>query len=269
MVLEQIILGIIQGITEWLPVSSKSFLLLAQVNLFGHTDASVESLLHVAVTLHIGTFCAALVYLRDDVMRIVRTLFSYKSAPYADKNLVHFLVITTLISGLMGLGTLTLLSELEDTLALTGKMVTGAVGLLLLITGVVQLRTRSQRGQGMRTAADITWADGIIAGIAQGIATIPGFSRSGMTMAALLLRAIDDVHALRLSFLMSLPIVLLGNIVLEIRNFSFAPVQLIGISVSFVVGLISMHALLTLARRVNFGYFVIGFGVVVFLAALA
>ena len=269
MVLEQIVLGIIQGIAEWLPVSSKSFLLLAQVHLFGHGGESVESLLHVAITLHIGTFFAALVYLWDDVARTIRSLFHYRSAPIADKKLLQFLFLTTVISGLMGLGTLIALDELEQTFALTGKLVTGAVGLLLVVTGVVQLRVRARRGQGMRTADDITVADGVIAGIAQGIATIPGFSRSGMTMASLLLRNIDDVHALRLSFLMSLPIVLLGNIVLEIRDFSFMPVQLVGIVTSFIVGLASIHALLTIARRINFGYFVMGFGLLVLLAALA
>lgn len=265
---EQLILGIIQGITEWLPVSSKSMILLAQKNLFGR-ELEVTAVLRMALLLHIGTLLAALVYFRDDVKKLMGVAIRPQAAKSEDKKVFIFLFVATLISGILAGIFFKGLESIEGQLEITGGIVNMAVGTLLLVTGWLQLRTRRMnRDQNLRTGDDLKISDGVILGIIQGFAAIPGFSRSGLTVAALLLRKFDDVQALRLSFLMSMPIVLAGNIVLNRDHFGFFPNDLVGIAASFIFGLLTIKWLLAIARKVNFGYFVISFGVLLILAGL-
>jgi undecaprenyl-diphosphatase len=91
----------------------------------------------------------------------------------------------------------------------------------------------------------------------QGLAALPGFSRSGMTISGLLFKKIDDTQALRLSFLMSLPIILIGNILLNLGDFQFVGNMIWGFLFSFVFGLATIHGLMTLSKKIKFGYFVI------------
>jgi undecaprenyl-diphosphatase len=265
---EQLVLGAIQGIAEWLPVSSKTLLLLTKIHVFGHKEATFETLISSILLLHMGTFFAAAVYFRKDLWSILKAFFNYRGASQENKKILGFLVLTTLISGGIGFITLSTASRLESHFNLASKFITGLLGLFLLATGFVHIKTRRALKNGLRQAEDINTYDGIVLGLAQGLSTIPGFSRSGMTIAGLLFRKFDDVQSLRLSFLMSLPIVLVGNIVLEIRNFSVTAQDLVGILTSFVFGMVTIHALLAFARRINLGYFTMIFGILVLFAAL-
>ncbi|TGH65482.1 undecaprenyl-diphosphate phosphatase, partial [Escherichia coli] len=92
--------------------------------------------------------------------------------------------------------------------------------------------------------------DGIFLGLMQGLAALPGFSRSGFTITALLFRKFNDTTALKLSFLMSLPIILLGNIILNYDEFKIS-IELVGLLTAFIVGIVSIHVLLALARKIN------------------
>ena len=103
--------------------------------------------------------------------------------------------------------------------------------------------------------------DAIILGIVQGMAILPGLSRSGLTISTLLLRKFDDTHALTLSFLMSLPVVFGGNILLNANAFLFTTSNLWGSLFAFGFGLATIHLLLKVSQRLNFGYFVLLFGV--------
>lgn len=265
--IEQFVLGVIQGVAEWLPVSSKSLIYLVEINWFNR-PAEYQNLVQTALVLHIGTFLAGLVYLRSDVKNILKTLLSWQGSNDEGKRMVKFIFIATLISGVLGIFSFSILDNISKSFNPTGKFVTGLVGLLLIITGLVQIRSRRIQSPRWRDATDVKIKDAWWVGLAQGIATIPGFSRSGMTVAALLLRKFDDVHALRLSFLLSLPIVLAGNIFLEIKNFSIKPVDLVGVATAFVFGYLTIGRLLALAQKINFGYFVILFGILTFIAAL-
>lgn len=110
--------------------------------------------------------------------------------------------------------------------------------------------------------------ESLILGAAQGVAEwLPGLSRSGLTVAALLLRQFDDEVALKLSFLLSLPIVLAGNILLNSEYLYFNLSNLVALAASFIFGLLSIHWLLALARRINFGYFTLVFGLLVIASA--
>jgi hypothetical protein len=119
-----------------------------------------------------------------------------------------------------------------------------------------------------RTDIDIKNKDGFILGLVQGFAVLPGLSRSGLTVAALLLSKFDEETSIRLSFLMSLPIVLAGNIALNFDYITeFNSDMLIGLLAAFIFGYLTIGVLLKLARKINFGWFVIIFGVLSVAAA--
>ncbi|MDD3374107.1 MAG: undecaprenyl-diphosphate phosphatase [Candidatus Omnitrophica bacterium] len=254
--IENIILGIAQGIGEWLPISSEGLIALIKINFF--SGENLFSIIKLALFLHLGTFCAAFVYFRKDVLSLLKALFFYKTAEEKNKKLLTFLIISTTISGLLGFGLITLLSQIENQIRLSGKIITAGVGILLLLTALLQIRTKKT---GSRNISDLKKTDAIILGFIQGFAVLPGLSRSGTTVAALLLKKFDKTVALKLSFLMSLPIVLIGNIFLGIKYFEFSFEALAGFLFSFIFGLLTIHLLFKIAEKVNFGYFILFFGI--------
>jgi len=253
-ILIQIFLGAIQGIAEWLPASSSGTLTLTMSNFFGITE--IETLLRSILLLHLGTFFAVLIYFRKDVWDLTKSLFNYRSAHPETKKILNFLFISTLISGAISFLILKLLETWESHLLLTGRTITFCVGFLLLITGLLQVKIKNK---GIKRPIHLEKNDGVLLGVAQGLASLPGLSRSGITVSALLLKKFDDTTALRLSFLMSLPIVLIGNLVLNFKEFSFHNTAIYGILSSFFFGIITIHILMKISRKINFGWFVLLF----------
>lgn len=255
-IIQQIILGVIQGITEWLPVSSSGFVTLVMSNFFKITDIGL--LLQSALLLHLGTFFAALIYFRKDVAQFFTTLFKYKYQDKPSKKIFKFLFISTLISGIIGLLILKVLMSFGDYLEITGKAIIFFVGVLLLFTGIIQIKINSK---GLKKEVHLRNKDGVLLGFAQGLASLPGISRSGITISALLLEKFDDTTALRLSFLMSLPIVLFGNIFLNLSDFGKVSGSSLvyGLLASFIFGILTIHLLMKISKRINFGWFVLIF----------
>ncbi|MDX1608017.1 MAG: undecaprenyl-diphosphate phosphatase [Candidatus Spechtbacterales bacterium] len=262
--LESLTLGALQGIVEWLPVSSEGFLTLAQVKLFG-SEEPLKELIRISLFLHLGTFLAALFYFFEDVLNLSKKLFKFKQASPEEKNIIKFLILTTIITAIIGGLLLIAIQGIEERIELGGQVAMGLVGVLLLVTGGLQLKTK--KGAGVKTEKNLRTKDGILLGIMQGFAVLPGLSRSGLTVAGLLLSKFDDALSLRLSFLMSLPIVLGGNVALNMDKFIFNSEFFWGLLVSFVFGFITIHYLLKVARKVNFAYFVLVFGALTTLAA--
>jgi|SRR3989344_3975325 len=260
---QQFILGLIQGVFEWLPFSSEGVLLLVSSNIFQQNN--LELFLRQALFLHLGTFFAALIYFRKDVARLTVSLFNYKNADSENKKILNFLILTTLISGVIGLAVLQFLELTSDYLITTSKTLTITVGFLLLFTGLLQIKSRSA---GNRTPLHLNQTDSIFLGVMQGIAVLPGLSRSGLTVSSLLFRNIDDKTALRLSFLMSLPIVLAGNILLNFSNFELISDLWIGVIFAFFFGLITINLFMKLAEKVKFGWFVIIIALMTILAGV-
>ncbi len=254
--LEGIIFGIIQGIAEWLPVSSEGVIVLIKTNFFG--GGGLESIIKFALFLHLGTALAATVYFKKDVIEIFKTLFHYKQATLENRNIFNFLFITTLISGIFGLVLLKILSGAEVTLGQSSEVINLTVGLLLLVTAYLQFKKKETTS--VRAPENIKTSDSIAMGVVQGFAALPGLSRSGLTVASLLLLKFDEEQALRLSFLMSIPIVLAGNVILNIKDFNLSPENLLGFLFSFIFGLATIHVLLKIAKKINFAYFVLIFG---------
>lgn len=261
--LEQIVLGTIQGIAEWLPVSSTSLLILTMQNLFGHQDGFQGLTRHI-MFLHLGTFLAAAIYFRRDVLHLVQAIFRYRTQPKEIQNLTIFLIIATVISGTIGLILRQLITQWTGQFSSTAKPIALIIGVFLLITAWGQLKIKDLKGH--KTLEHLSVKDGIILGLVQGCAAIPGLSRSGLTVATLLLRNFDRGYALKVSFLMSLPIVLGANILLNLRAAAWTPLALVGVFVSFTVGLASIHILLRLAEKINFGYFVLIFAILTILS---
>jgi undecaprenyl-diphosphatase len=258
---EYIILGVVQGIAEWLPISSEGTIILVREVFF--PGDSILSSISIALFLHLGTFLAVLVYFWRDVKKILLDILHWKKSKPKDRSLIFFLLIATLISGILGLVLLYILGSFEEKVSLAGSFVMGLVGILLLITGVLQLKARESD----LANSEPNQKDALLLGIVQGFAALPGLSRSGLTVSALLLRKYSKEEALRLSFLLSLPIVLGGNIILNLSGFAINAEKLVGLLFSFIFGLATIHALIILARKINFGWFVIVFGLLSILAA--
>ena len=178
---EYIILGIIQGIAEWLPVSSEGIIVLVKSNFF--ESKTLIDTVEIALFLHLGTFLAALVYFRKDVWALVVSLFKYKTSLIETKAVLHFLVISTFISGIVIFGFLKIFDSSDAIILATGKTITIIIGIMLLITGILQLRSRKF---GWRSSANLNYKDSIALGIMQGLAAIPGLSRSGLTVSSFL-----------------------------------------------------------------------------------
>src|SRR5574344_2018113 len=96
--LEFLILGAVQGLVEWLPLSSEGMVFLVKGNFFDHGESAVQ-VLHLSLFLHLGTFLAALIYFRKEIVSLFKTMFKYKESDEGGKRLLMFLMATTLISG--------------------------------------------------------------------------------------------------------------------------------------------------------------------------
>ncbi len=256
--IEAIILGIAQGISEWIPISSEGLTVLIGVNFFDGISAT--ELIRLSLYLHLGTFLAALLYFRKEVVHLLKQLLAYRKADQGTKSTLNFYLIATVVSGALGYALIRGVEGLEGALGSTSKAIVIALGVLLLITGAFQL---GKRGVGRRKVADATLTDSLLAGVAQGLAVLPGLSRSGMTVATFLLRDFEDTQSLKMSFILSLPIVLVGNVLLNTTNFAFTAELFVALLLSFLLGISTIHALLKFAKKIRFGWFVIFFGLLV------
>jgi undecaprenyl-diphosphatase len=252
--LEAIVLGVIQGVVEWLPISSEGINSLIMVNFFG--KSLLEAVVY-SIWLHTGTLLAAVVYFRADVLKLARNFPAYVKNPKKEteeNRLTTFLIVSTALTGIIGL--LLLLFGI-DKANISGAAATAFIGILLIFTGLLQKYSKKSCEK-----KDITIIDSALVGGLQAFSVFPGISRSGITVSVLLLEKYTARDALKLSFLMSIPAVLvaetglalLGKITLDVCS-------LVSVASSFVFGLFTINVLLKIAGRINFGNFCIFLGV--------
>jgi len=254
-IVESVIMGILQGITEWLPISSSGQGMLVMVNLL---NLSPTHAFTFAIYLHLGTLLAVLVKFRKRVWEVVMEFTRGNISP---SSLPGFIIISTIFTGFSGIPVY--ISLKHSFSAWSGDAVTIFIGLMLIVTGLV-LRY-SKKIKGRRSLSELVGKDGIIAGIAQGFTILPGISRSGTTVAVLLFRGLSGETALILSFLMSIPAIS-GAFVLEIFSQGVKEFEILsvvaGILASFITGYLMINLLLSLSKKLRFDMFCILFGLI-------
>ena len=242
--IEYIILGLIQGITEWLPISSQGQTYIV-AQMFG---LPLESLAGVALWLHMGTVLAALVYFRNEIV----TIFQKKN-----RFLLRFLLIATIMTGVVGLPLYLAFKSIMG--AFAGGAIIGVIGVLLIVTGLAQRQAKAKH----REFKEVGLRDSIITGLAQGFSVLPGISRSGTTSSVLLFSGFESKAALRLSFLMSIPAVLAAGVGFEvIEGFEVSSGAIVALLVAFVTGLVTIDLLIKVAEKVKFWKFCIALGLI-------
>jgi undecaprenyl-diphosphatase len=249
-----LILGLLQGLIEWLPVSSEGNLTVLAITLLG---LEPRHALSVSIYLHIGTGLAALIYLRHELAGI----FLRKTEK--DCRMLRFLFISTVVTGLVGLPTYLFVR----TAALYGEVLLALTGIALIATGLIQRRNPSSSHQPFK---GLHTNDGVILGAIQGLSVLPGLSRSGLTSSALLFKGLDGEDALRISFLMSVPSIFAATTGLTLIEGAppFEKGFFVAILASFLSGLLSIGILLRLAKKVSFWGLCIVLGLITLMPVL-
>ena len=251
-------MGFVQGVAEFLPISSSGHLTLLQ-HFFKMEE--VDNLFNIL--LHFATLIAVCVVYRKDIAEMIVEFFkgvgslfgghgSRESRPPEARRLVMMVIVGTL--------PLFVVLPLEGLVEGLGNY-PAAVSVMLLVTGCI-LFFSDRVGDGRKTARTATVKDALLVGIAQGVATIPGISRSGSTISAGLLLGFNRKFAVRYSFLLSLPAVLGATLLKVVRAFgdqgidtSLLPMYIAGMVVAGVVGYFSIQLVRLLANKGKFGNF--------------
>ena len=252
------ILGFVQGVAEFLPISSSGHLTLLQ-HFFGMEEP--DNLFNIL--LHFATLLAVCVYYFQDVVEMVVEFFRAigdmfsrhpsRGNPPEARRLVFLIVVGTL-----PLFVVMLVKDYVEALGSSPVFVSCA----LLVTGCI-LFVSDRMGGGRKTARNATLKDVLLVGLAQGCATIPGLSRSGCTISAGMAVGFDRKFAVRYSFLLSLPAVL-GATILEVKDVigmegglaqGVLPMYLVGMVIAGVVGYFSIRLVNLLASKGKFGAF--------------
>ncbi len=242
---EAIILGIVQGLTEFLPVSSSGHLELTKV-MFGDNSLPEESLL-MTVVLHAATALSTIVIFRKDILEIVTGLFQFK-------NNEQFQFSLKIILSMIPAAAVGVLFESEIEQFFGGQIL--LVGSMLILTaGLLFLADKAKS-----TLAPVSFKNAFIIGVAQAIAILPGISRSGATISTSVILGVDRQKAARFSFLMVVPLIL-GKMAKDILSGDLAEAQtdptllILGFVAAFIAGLFACQWMIALVKRSQLKYF--------------
>lgn len=251
-----VLVGILQGVFEWLPISSEGNVTIALTVAGLSPVAAVQ----FSLFLHAGTAVSAAAYYRDELAASLAGASNWRPASAFDDDSadLSFLAVATLVTGAVGLPAYLLLEETVS--ALTGGAFVALIGALLVVTGLLQ-RFAGGLALGDRETPDLV--DAVVVGALQGIAILPGVSRSGTTVSGLLLRGHDGPASFRLSFMLSIPAAL-GAGVITVADDGVAGIALstalIALATSAVVGFVTIDALVRIVDRVPFWQVCLGLG---------
>ncbi|MDD3796212.1 MAG: undecaprenyl-diphosphate phosphatase [Lachnospiraceae bacterium] len=271
-VLESIFLGIVQGLTEFLPVSSSGHLAILQ-NFF---KIDTGSSLLFDILLHMGTLLVVFVVYWKDIWKLIVEALQMVGDMFANigislrkgkpdekkayrkivktnyRKFVVLLIVSTIPTGIMGFLGAKLITDASNTLLIPG--------ICLLITGVLLLIS-DQAKNCTKIPKDVTYKEGVAIGVAQGFATLPGLSRSGTTITACLLCGFDRKFAVKYSFILSIPAIL-GAALLEIKDLgeevitgSMVGTYAAGMVAAAIVGYICIKTMLVIVKNKKFKYF--------------
>jgi undecaprenyl-diphosphatase len=253
---QAIVLGIVQGLTEFLPVSSSGHLIVVPA-LLGWDDPFIESLA-LSVMLHVATLLALLLYFRSDWLRLIpaglATLRDRSFRGDPDRKLAWLLATSTVPAVIVGV----LLNDLIETAFREPRLVA-----ITLVAGAAVLWVADRLGSKQREISGLTFPAAIGIGAAQALALIPGVSRSGISISAGLFAGLDREAAARFAFLMATPITA-GAGLWELRRIVAGEVGvelpivplLAGMAASLVAGLLAIAVLMRYLRTNGVGIFV-------------
>jgi len=232
---QAIILGIVQGITEWLPISSSGHLVLFQ-ELFGF-GANVA----FDVILHVATLLVILIVFWNDILAIIKSLLAWRW----DENtkLLLFIILATIPTAIIGLLFQNWLLGLFTNMML--------LGVFFIINGIILLLTRFAKAN-----KELNWKHSIMMGIAQGLSIIPSLSRSGLTISTGMFFGVKKENLVKLSFLMAVPAIL-GAFVLEANEIVFADIgaMIAGSIAALIVGYFALRLTIRTVEKGKWHYF--------------
>jgi undecaprenyl-diphosphatase len=254
-IVQAVILGAVEGITEFLPVSSTGHLTIVE-KLFGF-DIAADDITAFTAIIQSGAVFATLIFLRKDLIRIVvawfKGLFSAAGRENPDWKFAWAVILGSIPIGIVGLA-------FQDTVEHTLRSLWFIAGALILWSGAMAFADHAATQ--IRHEDDVSWKDTLIVGVVQCLALIPGVSRSGATMSAGLLRDLDRVTVTKLSFFLSIP-ALFGATVLQVHDYSGQIGDGVGWAntatatlVSFVVGYAAVAWLLKFISRHSYSIFI-------------
>ncbi len=242
-ILQAIILGIVQGLTEFLPISSSAHLVLVPALLGWQIPEDFNFIFDVIVQM--GTLIAVIIFFWKDIVEIVTAVFNgiRSKTPFADPmaRLGWLVVLATIPAGIIGL----LIKPLVES-AFSSPT---ATAFMLVLTAVI-LFVAERISKQTRDLATLTWVDALWIGLGQALAIFPGISRSGTTISSGLVRGLKREGAARFSFLMSIPIMIATGL-LEVKDFfempelsSYLPALITGVVAAGIVGYLAIRWLL-------------------------
>lgn len=258
--IQSILMGIVQGLSEFLPISSSAHLVFTSnfYKVFQGIEIVQESNQEVFldIMLHLGTLIAVLIFFRKDIMNIIKSLyFGLKNKDYSSKDFKTgiYIMLGTVITVLIAFP----LNEVAEFLVFKPAI----VGCLLIFTGALLLFSEWY-GKKINEKKEINLKSSVLIAIAQGLAALPGFSRSGLTIATGLLNGQDRKTAAEFSFLLSIPIILGASMVYPLIKIDFAEVVaynwtaiIAGTIVSGIVGYLCIKYFLKFVSRFSLGIF--------------
>lgn len=270
--LQSILMGLIQGLTEFLPVSSSGHLALFKA-LF---DVNADTGIMFDVLLHLGTLIAIFVVYYKDIWELIcegvaiiidffvnvglflGNLFSKEKKAYRKmvatpyRRFVMLIIVSTIPTGIMGVLGQDLIEAASATVLIPG--------ICLIITSIL-LFVSDRVKTGEKTEENASYGNAVAIGVCQGFATLPGLSRSGTTITACLVSGFDRTFAVKYSFIMSIPAVL-GAAVLELKDFNLSGTAtselvnyVVGMAVAAIVGYICIKTMLLVVRKKKFTIF--------------
>ena len=258
--IQTILMGIVQGLSEFLPISSSAHLVFTSnfYKVFKGIEIVQESNQEVFldIMLHLGTLIAVLIFFRKEIMEIIKALyFGLKNKDYSSKDFKTgvYIMLGTVVTVLIAFP----LNEVAEFLVFKPAIVGG----LLIFTGCLLLFSEWW-GKRINEKKDISLKSSILIAIAQGLAALPGFSRSGLTIATGLFSGHDRKTAAEYSFLLSIPIILGASMVYPLVKIDFAEVVtynwtaiIVGTIVSGIVGYLCIKYFLKFVAKFSLGIF--------------
>ncbi len=250
-IIQSIILGTVQGVTEFLPISSSAHLII--VPLFLEFNGGIQDSLFFDVSLHFGTFLSVMIFFYKDWVRLIKGLFSSiakRGADTPDERLIWHIIAATLPAAVAGVA----FENTIDMLFHTGE-ISSLVYIAIPLTLVSFLMIFSEKFSGKhKTISEITLKDAVIIGCAQALALFPGTSRAGITICAGLLLGYKRDESAKLSFLLSTPVIFGAFLLKFIKSAGHlkpdeTALYITGSAVSAIIGYMSIKLLLKFLAR--------------------